>query len=146
MPSTNGTHRVQTPPSSPSSHWERWQTRLVSQQYLTPAGAAAGFTLLKFPPSMRAVFFDLVRLIIARSRLEEQLPHLVADAANVAAMHEAMTAWTARQRYTVRLARAFEQRAHGRLAALPPVPPEVQALAVALDDVPGDDNESEATA
>ena len=81
---------------------------------------------------MRPAFFDLVRLLIARSRLEGQLaPALEQDAAPVAALQEALAAWTAWQRYTVQLARAFERLAQGRHATLPPLPPEFHALMAA---------------
>ena len=93
---------------------------------------------------MRPAFFDLVRLIIARSRLDAQLAGILEqqDPATMAALHEAMAAWTAWRRYTARLARTFERLAQGRGATLPPIPPEVQALASALDDVTLDDAEA----
>ena len=133
MTHTNGTHpSVETPRVS---HWERWQAYNIAHHDLPPARAAAGFTLLKFTPSMRPAFFDLVRLIIARARLEAQLVHVLEqDAATAPTLHEAMAAWTAWQRYTTRLARAFERIAQGRQATLPPIPPEFQTLATALDE------------
>ena len=142
MAHTNGTHpNIETPRLS---HWERWQAYNVAHQYLTPASAAAGFTVVKCSPSMRPAFFDLLRLLIARSRLEGQLaPALQQDAAPVAALQEALTAWTAWQRYTVQLAHTFERLAQGHQATLPPLPPEFQTLATAFEAVALDNDEEE---
>jgi len=138
---TNGSQpRVETPRLS---HWERWQAYHIAQHTLPPAAAAEGFTVVKVPPTMRAMFFDVLRLIIARSRLEARLTAVLAqqDPATLAAVHASLAAWTAWQRSTVQLARACERLAQGRQATLPPVPPEVQALATALDDVALDGDE-----
>ena len=141
MTHTNGTHpSVETPRRS---RWERWQSSTISQYYLTPAAAAAGFTVVQCTPSMRPAFFDLVQLILARGRLETQLAAVLEqqDPATTAALQETLAAWTAWRRYTVQLARAFERVAQGRQATLPPVPPVLQALSTLLDEVAMDDNE-----
>lgn len=145
MPETD---MIITPPSSvplattsPPSRWAQWQARSVTRQYLTPEGAAAGFTILKFTPSMTPAFFDLAALIIARSRLEGQLVRVLErDPASLAALQEALAAWTAWRGYTVQLARTFERLAQGHHPALPPIPDALQdlAAALALEETSGD--------
>jgi hypothetical protein len=134
----NGTLPPRAPVATPPrrSRWERWQRSTISQHYLTPAGAAAGFTVVKVTPSMRPAFFDLVQLLLARARLETQLVGVLEqqDPATTAALQESLAAWKAWRRYTVQLARAFERLAQGRQATLPPLPCALQAFAAALDE------------
>lgn len=114
--------------SSPRLRWANWQRSCISQQYLTPAAAAQGYTVLRVPPQERDVFFDLASLLLAHGRCEIRMSPLLEDATTAPRVEEAQAAWHAWRVWTRRLTAYLERLSQGKEGIFPPVPEAFQGL------------------
>lgn len=107
--------------------WELWQASSVSQEYLSPAGRAAGYTLLHVPPGLHATFFDLHELLQARGALEARLPTLLQPDVRPT-LDEAQDVWHAWRSWTRQVTAYLHRVTSHRPARAPETPAIFRAL------------------